>query len=155
MIEVCIRRSPQLSPTELLHRLAAETQERSDAVKFIFKSMDTDSDGFLSGSEMCRFAELCGFDDEWQVEYEVRPSPHLISCPLSGPVDTLTLSRSLSLSLPLPPLVLECWKESEAVPVRFFVLLNRQWLLKTHWCKVSSRKGLVKASTSHFHLHVP
>ncbi|CAE7192063.1 unnamed protein product [Symbiodinium natans] len=46
-------------------------KERSDAVKFIFKSMDTDSDGFLSGSEMCRFAELCGFDDEWQVEYEV------------------------------------------------------------------------------------
>ena len=30
-----------------------------------------DGDGFLNGSEMQRFAELCGFDDEWEVEYEV------------------------------------------------------------------------------------
>ena len=62
-------------------------QERKDVVKFIFGSMDVDGDGFLNASEMRRFAELCGFDDEWQVEYEAQlfsdfPSPCLLFvCP--------------------------------------------------------------------------
>ena len=69
-------------------------QYRKDAVKFIFKSLDMDGDGFLNGSEMQRFAELCGFDDEWEVEYEVPVSsqrPHVFSllylpgAPLSPP----------------------------------------------------------------------
>ena len=55
-------------------------QERTDAVKFIFESMDMDGDGFLKVSEMHRFAELCGFDDEWQVEYE---APCLATCKTS------------------------------------------------------------------------
>lgn len=64
------RRQEQTTPKEDEKRLKAE-QYRKDAVKFIFKSLDMDGDGFLNGSEMQRFAELCGFDDEWEVEYEV------------------------------------------------------------------------------------
>ncbi|CAE7644982.1 unnamed protein product [Symbiodinium sp. CCMP2592] len=64
------RRQEQTTSKEDEKRLKAE-QYRKDAVKFIFKSLDMDGDGFLNGSEMQRFAELCGFDDEWEVEYEV------------------------------------------------------------------------------------
>eukprot|EP00434_Breviolum_minutum_P005281 symbB.v1.2.004656.t1/scaffold268.1/size246746/7 len=47
------------------------SQERRDAIGFIFHTLDADDDERLNLQEMERFACLCGFAGEWADEYEV------------------------------------------------------------------------------------
>lgn len=49
-----------------------ESQDRRDAVAFLFGTLDADGDERLNLPEMERFASLCGFAGEWATEYEVR-----------------------------------------------------------------------------------
>eukprot|EP00438_Fugacium_kawagutii_P010330 Skav212583 [mRNA] locus=scaffold125:449307:457734:- [translate_table: standard] len=56
-----------------------ESQDRRDAVAFLFRTLDADGDERLNLPEMERFASLCGFTGEWATEYEApgAPAPRL------------------------------------------------------------------------------
>lgn len=57
--------------SEKLRRTIQESQARREAVVRLFYALDADGDGRLKLAEMERFAALCDFSGDWQVEYEV------------------------------------------------------------------------------------
>jgi len=56
---------------EKVRKTIQASQERRDAIGFIFHTLDADGDERLNLQEMERFASLCGFAGEWATEYEV------------------------------------------------------------------------------------
>jgi len=56
---------------EKVRKTIQASQERRDAIGFIFHTLDADDDERLNLQEMERFACLCGFAGEWADEYEV------------------------------------------------------------------------------------
>ena len=61
----------RLSRQEKVRKTIQESQERRDAVSFVFHTLDADGDQRLNLAELEKFASLCGFSGEWQTEYEV------------------------------------------------------------------------------------
>ena len=68
--EIClcnIVHSTSFNPPLRIHQ---ESQDRRDAIGFLFHTLDADGDQRLNLPELERFASMCGFSGEWQTEYE-------------------------------------------------------------------------------------
>jgi hypothetical protein len=65
--------STSFNPPLRIHHVAThpqESQDRRDAIGFLFHTLDADGDQRLNLPELERFASMCGFSGEWQTEYE-------------------------------------------------------------------------------------
>ena len=60
---------PQATPWDVCLS-SQESQDRRDAIGFLFHTLDADGDQRLNLPELERFAAMCGFSGEWQTEYE-------------------------------------------------------------------------------------
>lgn len=84
----------RFSRQEKVRKTIQESQDRRDAIGFLFHTLDADGDQRLNLPELERFASMCGFSGEWQTEYEVMCE--VLKIPSSKGVDFLQFNRLVS-----------------------------------------------------------
>lgn len=84
----------RFSRQEKVRKTIQESQDRRDAIGFLFHTLDADGDQRLNLPELERFASMCGFSGEWQTEYEVMCE--VLKIPNSKGVDFLQFNRLVS-----------------------------------------------------------
>lgn len=84
----------RFSRQEKVRKTIQDSQDRRDAIGFLFHTLDADGDQRLNLPELERFAAMCGFSGEWQTEYEVMCE--VLKIPSSKGVDFLQFNRLVS-----------------------------------------------------------